>query len=270
MELSYSNYKYEDEVKSKTFSISGKPVKNLLLHLVIILIFTLLTSIIISTYLNTAVISLSRQILLMGIFLLLSCCHIFLFPRWFQYVTELSLKVVVIYSLIFTLVIGGFTFLGFLITGQFQPQLALVAACSFLLPIIIGIAWTCFIAIDPITHIEPWFIPAINTSTVPNRVIANGFKIKLKLKLYYFDEVAEEFDMTIAGSLRLGRIFHNFLLDQAAGEIKIQQLNYQLKPYKWIFYVKEFTGVKRLDPALTFNDNCIKQDDIIYVERINI
>ena len=174
----------------------------------------------------------------------------------------------VIYSLIFTLVIGGFTFLGFLISGQFQPQLALVAACSFLLPIIIGIAWTCFIAIDPITYIEPWFIPAINTSTVPNRVIANGFKIKLKLKLYYFDEVAEEFDMTIAGSLRLGRIFHNFLLDQAAGEIKIQQLNYQLKPYKWIFYVKEFTGVKRLDPALTFYDNCIKQDDIIYVSLI--
>ena len=270
MELSYSNYKYADEVKSKTFSITGKPLKNLLLHFVVVLMITLFISIIISAYLNAAILPLSRQLLLMTIFFILSSCHIFLYPKWFQYVAELPFKVVMIYSFLFTLVIWGTTYLSFFMSGLFKPQLALIAACSFLLPIIIGIAWTCFIAIDPITYIEPWFVPVKNNTTQSNLEITNGFQIKFRLKLYYFDDDEEEFDITIVGSLRLGKIFHDLLVEHAAAEIKIQQLNYQLKPYGWIFYVKEFAGVKRLDPALTFYDNGIKQDDIIYVERINI
>ena len=270
MELSYSNYKYADEVNSKKFSFTGKLVKILLLHLVVILMITLLCSLLISTYLKAYISELSRQILFMAIFLLLSSSHIFSFPKWFKYVAELPLKIVVIYLLLFTFIIWGITSLSLLMSGQFQPQFALIAACSFLLPLIIGIGWTYFIAIDPITHIEPWFIPTNNNPIQPKQIIANGFQIKFKLKPYYFDEVEEEFTITIAGSLRLGRIFHNFLVEHEADEIKIQQLDYQLKPYGWIFYVKEFVGIKRIDPALTFYDNCIKQDAIIYVERIII
>ena len=269
MELSNPNYKYTDEVKSKIFLFTGKPIKILLLHLVVILMITLLCSLLISTYLKSIMSELLRQILFMAIFILLGSSHIFLFPRWFKLVAELPLKIVVIYLLLFTFIIWGITSLSLLISGQFQPQFALIAVCSFLLPIIIGIGWTCFIAIDPITYIEPWFIPAHNNSPQPKRIIANGFKIKFKLKPYYFDEFEEEFTIIIAGSLRLGRIFHDFLGEHKADEIKIQQLNYQLKPYGWIFYVKRFMGIKRIDPTLTFYDNSIKQDDIIYVERIN-
>ena len=269
MEISFTNFKYSDALRKETSSVVVFSIKTLLIHLVILCGISLLVSFLFSTNIRLSDSNLSNQLLFAVIFFLLGIVHIIFFPKWIKYVTEIPLKISLIYALVFAVVLGVVIFLYFFVSNYNQPQLALVAACSFLLPLVIGIAWTCYNAINPIIEIKPWFVP-IQKTTFQNRInVVNSFQIKFILKMYYFDEVTSEFDVNVAGGFRLGKIFHEFLVQNDTGDTKIQQLDYQLNPYGWVFYVKKFSGFKKLDPGLTFLDNNINENDIIIIERVN-
>lgn len=270
MEISFTNYKYANEVMKKGSENDLYPIKNILVHALVFTMIALLVSFLFSGTVYWIFFTVSKQLLFLFIFLLMGLCHILFFSKWIKFITEQSLAFSLTYSLLFAFTMGLIVFLYFYIIGQSQPQLAITAAFSFILPLIIGIAYTCFTAIETIVEIEPWFVPAQKITTQKRTDLPNSFPIKFSLKIYYFDEAAAEFDMIVAGGLRLGRIFHDFLLENNWTDSKIQQLNYQLKPYGWVFFVKRFSGFKKLDPALTFFDNDIKENDVIIIERVNI
>ena len=270
MEISFTNSKYSESIRKETSSAIVYPVKTLLIHFVILCSITLLISFLFSSDLRSADPDRVKQLLFATIFFLMGISHIIFFPKWVQYITDLPLIVSIVYALVFAVALVIVASIYFFVSNHNQSQLAFVAAYSFLLPLIVGIAWTCFNAIDPIIEIKPWFVPTQKT-TFQNRLnLANSFQIKLSLKMYYFDEVSSEFDVIVAGGFRLGKIFHEFLVENDTGDTKIQQLDYQLKPYGWIFFIKKFTGTKMLDPGLTFLDNNIKENDIIIIERVSI
>ena len=270
MEISYTNFKYSDNIRKETSSVVVYPVKTLLIHFAVFFIIALLIS---STVLSNSQWTISnpaKLLLCAGMFFLMGISHIIFFPKWIKYITEVPFKVSIVYSLTFAIALGSTVFLYFFISNYNQLQFALLAACSFLLPLIIGIFWTCYNATDPITEIKPWIAPQQKTTFQNKTDLVNSFQIKFNLKIYYFDEVASEFDIIVAGGFRLGKIFHEFLIENYMGDTKIQQLDYQLKPYGWIFFIKKFTGFKKLNPGLTFLDNDIKENDIIIIERVNI
>ena len=270
MEISSANFKYSDDIKKKNSIANIYSIRILLINFVIFLFITLSICTIFLSNLQLDISKLLKQFLFATIFFLMGFSHILFFPKWIKSISEISLKFSLLYSLAFATTLGCTVFLYLLISNNTQSQFALVAACSFLLPLIIGISWTCFNAIDPVTEIKPWLVP-IHKTNFQNRInVANSFGIKFSLKMYYFDEVVSEFDVVVAGGFRLGKIFHEFLVENDTEETKIQQLDYQLKPYGWMFFVKKFTGVKMLDPGLTFLDSDIKENDVIIIERVNI
>lgn len=270
MEISFTNYKYADEVKKKTSEVVLYPIKAILVHALLFSMVALLVCFLFSGTLHWNFFNVPKQLLFLCIFLLMGVSHILFFPKWIRYITELPLSSSLIYSLLFAFTMGTIVYLYFYIAGKPQPQYAITAAFSFIFPLIIGIAYACFTAIEPNVKIEPWFVPAQKSTNQNNVNLPNSFPIKFSLKLYYFDEAAADFDIIVAGGLRLGKIFHNFLVENNVEDAKIQQLNYQLKPYGWMFFVKKISGLKQLDPALTFLDNGIKENDIIIIERVNI
>lgn len=270
MEISFTNFKYSSEIDDESSAAVVYPVKPLLIHFVIFFIFTLIISALFFSIFHRDISEVLKQSLFAIIFFLMGLSHIIFFPKWIKYIIEISLKASIIYSIAFATALGSTVFLYLFLSNNNQLQFALLAACSFLLPLIIGISWTCFNAIDPIIDIKPWLAPTQKNSFTKKINVVNSFEIKLNLKMYYFDEVASNFDVVVAGGFRLGKVFHEFLVENDSGDTKIQQLDYQLKPYGWMFYVKKFTGIKILDPALTFLDNEIKENDVIIIERVNI
>ena len=270
MEIRFTNYNYANNEKKKTSGNILYPVKTLLIHVLIFSIIALLICLFFSGNLYWTFLNVSNQLLLSVIFLFMGISHILFFPKWKKYVTELPLEFGIIYSVVFAFAIGLIVFLYFYIFSNSHLQLAITAAFSFLLPILIGISYTCFIAIDPVVEIEPWFLPLQKFTPNKRTNLPNSFQISFNLKIYYFDEVTADFNIIVAGGLRLGKVFHEFLLENNIADTKIQQLNYQLKPYGWLFFVKRFSGFKMLDPALTFFDNGIKENDIIIIDRVNI
>ena len=270
MEVSFTNFKYSDNVRKGTSSEIVYPAKSLLIHVVVFISITLLISFIFSGNLRLADSDLSKQLLFAVMFFLMGLGHIIFFPKWIKCISEISLRVSIIYAIVFSIAIGVTIFLYFFVSNNNQPPLALLSACSFLLPLIIGISWTCFVAIDPLIEIKPWLVPTQKATLQKRTNVVNSFQIKFNLKMYYFDEVASEFDVIVAGGLRLGKVFHEFLIENEVGDTKIQLLDYQLKPYGWVFFIKKFSGFKRLDPGLTFLDNDLKENDIIIIARVNI
>ena len=270
MDISFTNSKYSGNLKKTTSSAVIYPLKTLLLHVLICLSVSLLLSFIFSGKLQFVNSDFLKQLFFAVIFFLMGISHIIFFPTWIEFINNVSLKVSLIYSFAFAITIGLTVFLYFFLSDTHQSQYSLVAACSFLLPLIIGISWTCFISINPIIKIKPWVVPSQKITFQNKTNLANSFVIKFNLKMYYFDETTSEYDVIVAGGFRLGKIFHEFLIENDIGDEKIQQLDYQLKPYGWLFFIKKFSGLKKLDPGLTFLDNHIKENDIIIIERVNI
>lgn len=270
MEIGFTNYKHADEIKKKPSENILYPIKTLLFHTLFFSIITLLITYLFSSNVHWMFFKINRQFLFLSVFLLMGISHILFFPKWMKYINRLPLKSVLIYSIAFALALGLIVCLYFLLSGQPQTQLAVISAFSFLLPLIIGKSYSCFTDIDPIISIEPWFVPTQKLTTQKRVDLPNSFGIKFTLKMFYFDKTSADFDIIIAGGLRLGKVFHEFLVENNDTDLKIQQLNYQLKPYAWMFFVKRFSGLKKLDPLLTFFDNGVKENDNILIERINM
>ena len=146
--------------------------------------------------------------------------------------------------------------------------LAGVSCCAFLLPFVVAGAWENFNAI-PEKEYRIWF----NPEKMDQFSLTQTWQlpVRLKVRRKYFDLREELFPLTVPARWKLGRFFHQFVLEEESkGAPAFEKEDEAKTPYGWQFYSADFGGIVRkyLDPQRTLEENRVKKNSVIVARRV--
>lgn len=154
-----------------------------------------------------------------------------------------------------------------------QPPAGLaVGVIPFLLPHFFGQAFRAWQGI-PYRHYKLWHYNPLAPSPDLARMDLNHFMVvHFWMTRRYGETLYHDFSSKAPYQMRLHDLFAIFLSDynQLKPDQALQYLDNQGQPFGWLFYAKRpwWRGRKYYDPDYTFQDNFLRQGDIIVAERV--
>jgi len=176
--------------------------------------------------------------------------------------------------LLYTLLISGVICLfltGIYYISNSDKLMAFSSACAFLVPFLLTLAWFFYKHI-PKNYELAWS----DSETLPDELalsFRNKIPIRFQVSREYFDMKEIEFPVTVSSWVKLGILFHQFILEQNKNESCLIELTdedqYQ---YSWEFYAESMGGFisRQLDPKLNVRENKIIQNSTIVARRIRL
>jgi Type VI secretion system, TssN len=184
---------------------------------------------------------------------------ILLFSRTGWYFTViLSIQVVVLLTLLY------------LLSGLAELHMIFISVSAFILPFVVSHAWFTFSRI-PTPEYKIWFTP--DTMYKWGSRLRLLMPITFKMSIRYFDIREEAFTIKVPAKIKLGSLFHQFIMEQQRNtESFIELTDEQHRPYGWEFYNSQYAGLTKnmLDPEKTLEESRVRKNSIIIVRRVKM
>ena len=174
--------------------------------------------------------------------------------------------------LLYTLFISGLicVFLSaiYFITNS-NMTMALSSTFAFLVPFLLLQAWFFYKHI-PKNRKLVW----TDSEMMPDELslsFRNKIPICFQLSRKYFDMKEVQFPVTVSSWVKLGMLFHQFILEQnKAWEIELKDEDEN--QFGWEFYAESMGGIlsRQLNPKLNVRENKINQNETIVARRIRL
>jgi len=152
------------------------------------------------------------------------------------------------------------------------PTGFLAAVLPFLLPYLFGQAFRAWQAI-PYRRYKLWHYNPLAPSPDLARMDLNNFMvIHFWMTRRFGESLYHDFSSKAPYQMRLHELFAIFLSDynQLKPDQALQYLDREGQAFGWLFYAKQpwYCGRKYFDPDRTFQDNFLRQGDIIVAQRV--
>ena len=116
----------------------------------------------------------------------------------------------------------------------------------------------------------------IDSETRPDELalsFRNKIPVRFQVSRTYFDMREVEFPVTVSSWVKLGVLFHEFLVAQNKNEAApIELLDEDQTGYGWEFFAESMSGLisRQLNPKLNVRENKILQNSIIVARRVKL
>ncbi|MCC3158609.1 TssN family type VI secretion system protein [Hymenobacter sp. 15J16-1T3B] len=155
---------------------------------------------------------------------------------------------------------------------RFPPSSFVPAVLLFLLPHFFLAAWQAWQTIPPKQY-KLWQVqqlaPAPNLGGID---LSHFMVVHFWMARHHQDPAYHDFTSKAPYQMRLGDLFSIFLTDynRLKPDQALQYVDAQGTPYGWLFYAKRAWWRRRqyYDPEVTFQNNLLRQGDIIVAERV--
>jgi len=247
---------------------TSKAIKKALLYGCFVLLIIAAITLVFTTNIEWDLSFYIKKIIFLSALLIVGILHTFLYPAFLPNLQNKKLGFGLWFTLLLAVLCGIVTFALFYVAQFNYKQIALAAACSFLLPAIIAAAWKYFEAISTKTY-QAWVLPAKLFSQNKTSLIVDSLKIKIKFKINQSAIEEKIFSVTVPRRMLLGKMFQQFIMDRKS-DADIELTHKGQKPYGWRFLLQKSFGTILLDPETSIANNKIKENDSIVIERLPV
>ena len=173
-----------------------------------------------------------------------------------------------LYSLLLAMVISIFLALVYYFTNS-DMFMAFSSGCAFLVPFLLSQAWFFY---KHIPKNSEWVWTA--SETLPDELalsFRNKIPIRFQVSGKYFDMKEFQFPVMVSSWVKLGMVFHQFILEQNKDDdSRIELTDEDQNYYGWEFYVESLGGFssRQLNPKLNVRENRVTQNSIIVARRV--
>jgi hypothetical protein len=175
-----------------------------------------------------------------------------------------------LYSLLIAIVISMFLAIVYFFTNS-DISMAFSSGCAFLVPFLLSQAWFFYKHIPK----NPQWI-WIDSEAMPDELalyFRNKIPIRFQVSRKYFDMKEFQFPVMVSSWVKLGMLFHQFILEQNKEDAsRIELKDEDQNRYAWEFYAESLGGLisRQLNPKLNVRENRIMQNSIIVARRVRL
>jgi len=175
-----------------------------------------------------------------------------------------------LYSLLIAIVICMFLVIVYYFTNS-DISMAFSSGCAFLIPFLLSQAWFFY---KHIPKNSQWVWTS--SEAMPDELalsFRNKIPIRFQVSRKYFDMKEFQFPVMVSSWVKLGMLFHQFILEQNKDDAaRIELKDEDQNRYGWEFYVESLGGFvsRQLNPKLNVRENRITQNSIIVARRVRL
>lgn len=150
-------------------------------------------------------------------------------------------------------------------------RMALSSSFAFLVPFLLLQAWFFYKHIPKNAELI-W----TDSETTPDQLslsFRNKIPVCFQLSRKYFDMQEIQFPVTVSSWVKLGILFHQFILEQSKDKAwEIELADDDGHEYGWEFYAESMGGFisRQLNPTLNVRENKINQNEAIVARRVRL
>ncbi len=152
-----------------------------------------------------------------------------------------------------------------------DPLMAFSSGCAFLVPYLLSQAWFFY---KHIPKNPDWVWTS--RETIPDELslsFRNKVPIRFQVSGKYFDMKEYQYQVTVSSWVKLGILFHQFLIEQNKEDaFRIELKDEDQQYYGWEFYEESMGGFisRQLNPRMNVRENRISQHSVIVARRVRL